>query len=171
MAWVGPLAALGALNACSNVQASEAYWRAGAKAEATADLLKDDAVASDPAKLEAAMLERVQLYTALAAVAPSEIRDEARTLQDAFARLYNALKAIGFDRTRANGDSGVAPCSTTPRSARSYVVAELRPKGVWHTGSVTFQTVLVTWLRAATDRHRRELRRLHQPATSTVWRR
>ena len=135
MAWVGLLAALGALNACSNVQASEAYCEQARKAEATADPLKDDAVASDPAKLEAAMLERVQLYTALAAAAPSEIRDQARTLQDAFARLYNALKAIGFDRTRANGDSGV-PHSTTPRSA--VVVAELRPKGVWHTGSVTF---------------------------------
>jgi hypothetical protein len=104
---VGPIVALAAVAACSNVQASAAYCEQARKAEATADPLKDDAVANDPTKLEAAMLARVQLYTELASAAPSEIRDKARTLQDAFARLYNALKAIGFDRTRANGDSGV----------------------------------------------------------------
>jgi hypothetical protein len=104
---VCPLVALAAVNACSNVQASAAYCEQARQAEATADPLKNDAVAGDPVKLEAAMLERVQLYTALAAAAPAEIRDKARTLQDAFARLYNALKAIGFDRTRANGDAGV----------------------------------------------------------------
>jgi hypothetical protein len=110
---VGPLLALAALapltalSSCSDVKASEAYCEQARKAEATADPLKDDAVANDPTKLEAAMLARVQLYTALAGAAPAEIREKARTLQDAFARLYNALKAIGFDRARANGDSGV----------------------------------------------------------------
>jgi hypothetical protein len=104
---VGPLVALAAVNACSNVQASAAYCEKARQAEATADPLKTDIVANDPAKLEAAMLDRVQLYTALAAAAPAEIRDKARSLQDAFARLYNALKAVGFDRTRANGDAGV----------------------------------------------------------------
>jgi hypothetical protein len=104
---VGVLIALAAVAACSDVQASAAYCEQARQAEATADPLKSDAVANDPVKLEAAMLERVQVYTALAAHAPTEIRGEARALQDAFARLYNALKAIGFDRTRANGDSGV----------------------------------------------------------------
>lgn len=101
------MVALGAISGCSNVQASAAYCEQARQAEASADPLKDDAVANDPAKLEAAMLERVQRYTALSANSPSEVRDEARTLQDAFVRLYNALKAIGFDRSRANGDSGV----------------------------------------------------------------
>ncbi len=73
-----------AVNACSNVQASAAYCEQARQAEATADPLKDDAVANDPTKLEAAMLQRVQLYTALAAAAPVAIRDEARILQDAF---------------------------------------------------------------------------------------
>ena len=105
--WLGPLVALATAAACSDVQASAAYCEQARQAEAAADPLKDDAVANDPVKLEAAMLARVLLYTELAAHAPTEARDEARTLQDAFARLYNALKAIGFDRTRANGDSGV----------------------------------------------------------------
>lgn len=96
-----------AVGACNDVRADATYCERARQAEAAADPLENDAVAGDPAKLEAAMLDRVQRYTSLAAVATTESQADARTLQDAFARLYNALKAVGFDRQRANGDAGV----------------------------------------------------------------
>ena len=111
---------------CSDVRADAAYCERARTAEATADPLKDDSVAGDPAKLEAAMLARVQSYTALASAAPPSIRADARTLQDAFARLYNALKAVGFDRQRANGDAGVRAVLDDAKVAQTKEQASTR---------------------------------------------
>ena len=92
---------------CDNVKALEA----------AADPLSDQAIYADPAKLQAALQQRVTAYDRLAGTAPASIKAAADTVRDAFVKLDAAFQAKRYESAAANADPGIAAILSDPAVA------------------------------------------------------
>ena len=87
--------------------------------EASVDPVADAGVLADPAKLSRAMADRVDIYQALAMVAPSAAVDDAMRVRDGFVTINAALATAGYRADALDTD----PALKAALSDGSFVAA------------------------------------------------
>jgi len=96
-----------AIASCTSDSSTARYCDLVKVAEAGVDPLGDPSVLSDPARLKAALLARVDTYSQLANRAPSSVKADATKVRDALITLNNALAKQQYQSAAANTDPAV----------------------------------------------------------------